>query len=442
MEISRNIQDVSAIKRLSAMNQHRSRSAAADAQEQNRRKPRSYRLLRRALRLILVGSAMVLVAGCATFSPRNVLPEASASRGELEGFHNIRFWGDAPARDIEAIVMADPQNADKRVAPGSRNHRPISNLLAISGGAEDGAFGAGLLVGWSETGTRPMFDLVTGVSSGALIAPFAFLGRERDDQLREIFTTYGRKDIYTYNVSGVLTGAALADDKPLSKLIEKYVDQAFLADIARERMKGRILLIGTTNLDAQRPVLWDMGRIAMSGNPEAIVLFRKILLASATLPGVFAPVRIQVRVGAQNFDELHVDGGVTRQVFLAPSVFAFVPPEQRAASRRLYVIRNGKIDPEYQSVDEKVLSVTQRSLSTLIKNQGIGDLYRIYAMTKRDGIDFNLASIPADFSASRAGPFDQKYMVSLFDRGHQLAADHFSWKKTPPGMELTAEARN
>jgi predicted acylesterase/phospholipase RssA len=428
MEISRNTQYVSVIKRLSAVNRHRSRSPAAAW------------LLRRGLRLILIGGVTVWVAGCASFAPRNVLPQASAGQLELEGFHNIRFWGDASERDIAAIVMADPSNAGRRSAPGV--HRPISNLLAISGGADDGAFGAGLLVGWSETGTRPSFDLVTGVSSGALIAPFAFLGRERDDQLREIFTKYGRKDIFTYNVSNVISGEALADDTPLAKLIEKYVDRGFLAEIARERIKGRILLIGTTNLDAQRPVLWDMGRIAMSDNPEAIALFRKILLASATLPGVFAPVRIQVRLGGRNYDELHVDGGVTRQVFVAPSVFAFVPPDQKPASRRLYVIRNGKIDPEWQPVNEKVLSVTQRSLSTLIKNQGIGDLYRIYTITRRDGIDFNLASIPADFSQSSDEPFDRKYMIALFDRGYQLALDHYSWKKIPPGMEVTAQAHD
>jgi hypothetical protein len=402
-------------------------------------------MLRRTFRIGLVGSAVFLTAGCASIAPRNVLPQASVSPVELEGFHNIRFWGDASARDIAAIVTADPPDVDKRPAPGSAIRRPISNLLAISGGAEDGAFGAGLLVGWSEAGTRPTFDLVTGVSSGALIAPFAFLGRERDNQLREIFTKYGRKDIFTYNVSGMLAGAALADDTPLSKLIEKYVDEAFVQEVARERRKGRILLIGTTNLDAQRPVLWDMGRIAMRNDREAITLFRKILLASATLPGIFAPVRIEVRVGEQNYDELHVDGGVTRQVFLAPSVFGLVPPDQKPgmlAKRRLYIIRNGKISPEWQSVDEKVLSVTQRSLSTLIKNQGIGDLYRIYAITKRDGIDFNLASIPADFSSVSDEPFDERYMVALFDRGYQLARDHYSWTKTPPGMELTAQVHN
>jgi predicted acylesterase/phospholipase RssA len=377
---------------------------------------------------------------------RNALPQASAGQLELEGFHNIRFWGDASAQDIHEIMMADAPKAGTPASLSVERHQQVSNLLAISGGAEDGAFGAGLLVGWSDAGTRPKFDLVTGVSSGALIAPFAFLGREHDNQLREIFTKYGRKDIFTYNVSGLLEGAALADDAPLARLIEKYVDATFLQEIAEERIKGRILLIGTTNLDTQRPVLWDMGRIAMSRNRDAINLFRKILLASATLPGVFPPVRIQVRVGGQNYDELHVDGGVTRQVFIAPSVFSFVGHDRNAgraaAKPKLFVIRNGKIDPEWQSVNDNVVSVTQRSISTLIKNQGIGDLYRIYSVTRRDGIDFNLASIPADFTDTSDEPFDQKYMIALFNRGYDLASHNYSWSKAPPGMELVTQAHN
>jgi predicted patatin/cPLA2 family phospholipase len=402
--------------------------------------------LRPALRLGLISSSIFLTAGCATMAPRNVLPQADASHIELAGFHHIRFWGDASAREIRAVMTADAPNAETRLAPGAERHRPLSNLLAISGGAEDGAFGAGLLVGWSDAGRRPVFDLVTGISSGALIAPFAFLGREHDNQLREIFTKYGRKDIFTYNVPGLLEGSALADDAPLARLIEKYVDAAFLQEIARERIRGRILLIGTTNLDTQRPVMWDMGRIAMSNNRDAIGLFRKILLASATLPGVFPPVRIQARVGDQNYDELHVDGGVTRQVFIAPSIFSLASYDQRsgrsATKPRLFVIRNGKIDPEWQSVNDNVLSITQRSISTLIKNQGIGDLYRIYSVTRRDGIDFNLASIPADFSDTSHEPFDQKYMIALFDRGYDLANHNYSWGKTPPGMELVTQARD
>ena len=401
-------------------------------------------MLRRTFRIGLVGSTVFMTAGCATIAPRNVLPQANAGQIELEGFHNIRFWGDASARDIQAIMRAELPKSEARLSSGIERHPPVSNLLAISGGAEDGAFGAGLLVGWSDAGTRPVFDLVTGVSSGALIAPFVFLGREHDGQLRDIFTKYGRKDIFTYTVHGLIEGSALADDSPLAKLIEKYVDEAFLQEIARARVKGRILLIGTTNLDTQRPVLWDMGQIAMSSDRDALGLFRKILLASATLPGVFPPVRIQVRVGGQSYDELHVDGGVTRQVFIAPSIFSFVSHDERpgrpATKPRLYVVRNGKIDPEWQSVSENVVSITQRSISTLIKNQGIGDLYRIYSITKRDGIDFNLASIPPDFNETSEEPFDQKYMVALFDRGYNLASHNYSWVKAPPGMELGPQA--
>jgi predicted acylesterase/phospholipase RssA len=400
--------------------------------------------VRRAFCAGLIGSMILLTSGCASLAPRNVLPQANAGQIELEGFHNIRFWGDASAREIQAIMMADTPKTETRPSRIER-HPPASNLLAISGGAENGAFGAGLLVGWSDAGTRPTFDLVTGVSSGALIAPFVFLGREHDGQLREIFTKYGRKDIFTYNVHGLIEGSALADDTPLAKLIEKYVDQALLQEVARERIKGRILLIGTTSLDTQRPVLWDMGRIAMSNNREALGLFRKILLASATLPGVFPPVRIQVRVGGQSYDELHVDGGVTRQVFIAPSIFSVVSHTQKGkpvASPHLYVIRNGKIDPEWQSVSENVVSITQRSISTLIKNQAIGDLYRIYSVTKDQGIEFNLASIPADFTQTSDEPFDQKYMTALFNRGYDLGHENYSWVKAPPGLELATQARN
>jgi predicted acylesterase/phospholipase RssA len=400
--------------------------------------------LPRSLAFASIGLAAALLGGCATIAPRNVVPQANAGQIELEGFQNIRFWGDASARDIQTMMMSDTPKTGARFSPGVEKHPAVSNLLAISGGAEDGAFGAGLLVGWSDAGTRPVFDLVTGVSSGALIAPFAFLGREHDNQMRELFTKYGRADIFTYNVPSLLEGSALVDDAPLARLIDKYVNDGFLQEIARERIKGRILLIGTTNLDTQRPVLWDMGRIAMSNNPNAAALFRKILLASATLPGVFPPVRIQVRVGGQNYDELHVDGGLTRQVFIAPSLFSFVSHDQKPgrAKPRLYVIRNGKIDPEWQSVSENVFSITQRSLSTLIKNQGIGDLYRIYSISRRDGIDFNLASIPPDFNDTSEEPFDQKYMIALFDRGYGLANQNYSWVKAPPGLESSAQAKN
>jgi predicted patatin/cPLA2 family phospholipase len=372
-------------------------------------------------------------------SARNALPEA-AVHVEPDGFHNIRYWGDETA--VDAAGLASNAAASAEPSETRRELGRDLNLLAISGGAEDGAFGAGLLAGWGDAGNRPAFDMVTGVSSGALIAPFVFLGREHDAQLREIFTKYGRKDIFAYNVPSLLQGSALVDDSPLFRLISKYIDADFLREVTRERSKGRVLLIGTTNLDAQRPVLWDMGHIAAGDSPEALDLFRKVLLASATLPGVFAPVRIKVRVAGNDYDELHVDGGVTRQVFIAPSILRLVSGHsgRKVADRsRLFVIRNGRIDPRWESVSENVLSVTQRSLSTLIKNQSIGDLYRIYSIAKLNGIEFNLASIPADFDLKTDEPFDQKYMTALFDRGYDMGNQGYPWVKSLPDLQTAGK---
>jgi predicted acylesterase/phospholipase RssA len=385
--------------------------------------------------LVLCFSAF-LVAGCAAITPRNALPEAAAAHVEPVGFRNIRYWGDEA---VLGAAVPDPglQGSAAESWRRSEGRRQL-NLVAISGGAENGAFGAGLLAGWGDAGNRPVFDLVTGVSSGALIAPFIFLGRDHDNQLREIFTKYGRKDIFTYNVPSLLEGSALVDASPLARLIEKYIDREFIREVASERSKGRVLLIGTTNLDAQRPVLWDMGRIAASDSPHAIELFRKVLLASAAVPGAFAPVRIKVRVGGKDYDELHVDGGVTRQVFIAPSTLHLVsgsPTRRTVSGARLFVIRNGRIDPQWEPVNADVLSITQRSLSTLIKNQGIGDLYRVYSIAKLNGVDFNLASIPADFDVQTDQPFDQTYMKALFDRGYAMGSRGYPWVKSPPELQ-------
>ena len=389
-----------------------------------------------SLLLRLAGlTAVLLFAGCAAIAPRSALPEANAALVEPEGFHNIRYWGDEAALDATSFAPRQHDlTLESHIRGGSR--QPLS-LLAISGGAEDGAFGAGLLAGWGDAGNRPDFDLVTGVSSGALIAPFIFLGRTHDDQLRELFTRYGREDIFAYNVPSLLKGAALVDDSPLSHLIAKYIDAAFVREVAREREKGKLLLIGTTDLDAQRPVLWDMGRIAAVETPEALELFRKVLLASATLPGVFAPVRIKVRVSGKDFDELHVDGGVTRQVFFAPSILHLIsgnPTRKPLNGARLYVIRNGRINPQWESVSDNLVSITQRSLSTLIKNQSIGDLYRIYSIANANGIQFNLASVPADFDFPTDTLFDQKYMTALFDRGYAMGSHGYPWVTSLPGL--------
>jgi predicted acylesterase/phospholipase RssA len=392
------------------------------------------------LRLAAVLVVALSGAGCATINARDVVPQRLADEAELAGMPDIRSWGDASAAPLMISLQHSPKAHALSRARGAEGQRPPFNILAISGGGEDGAFGAGLLVGWSDAGTRPDFDVVTGVSAGALTAPFVYLGRSRDADLKKVFTGYTRSEIYDPGIMPLLGGSGLVDSSPLQGLIASYVDERFLRDIAAERRRGRILLIGTTNLDAQRPVLWDMGRIAMSGHPQALSLFRKVLLASASIPGVFPPVLIKVRAQGRDFQELHVDGGVTQQVFVPslPRAASDLDVPARRSARRMFIIRNGKIGPEWEAIEAGVFSISRRSVSTLIKNQGIGDLYRIYAKAQADGIDFNLAAIPSELGVKWTKSFDLSYMHALYDEGYRAGVGGYRWIKTPPGLAKAA----
>jgi len=387
------------------------------------------------------------LAGCATVPDRVAVPALLSANATVPGLADVRVWGDA--HFSHALLQAElprlkaKYQAREAAQPKGATQPPVSNLLALSGGADDGAFGAGLLVGWSEQGSRPEFDLVTGISAGALIAPFAFLGREHDRELAGLFTSYSADQIYQANVlSGLFGGNALADSAPLASLIEHYVDSRFLRAVAAERAKGRFLLVGTTNLDAQRPVYWDMGKIAEKGDARALNLFRKVLLASASIPGVFPPVLVEVEAGGHLYQEMHVDGGTTREVFFTIADFRFNEIDKaigRKLQRRLWIIRNGKIEPEYRAMPEATLAIAQRSLETLTKSRGIGDLVRMYARAKADQIDYNLAAIPADFDAPHPRPFDRAYMQALYTRGLTMGRAGYPWAKAPP--EIIVEAR-
>jgi predicted patatin/cPLA2 family phospholipase len=306
--------------------------------------------------------------------------------------------------------------------------RPQISFLAVSGGGSDGAFGAGLLVGWTARGDRPEFDIVTGVSTGALTAPFAFLGPRHDGALKEVYTKYSTDELVTKQpIRGLLGGEALANNAPLARVIASYVNEGFLQEVAHEHAPGRRLLIGTTNLDAQRPVIWDMGRIASS--PHALELFRSVLLASAAIPGVFPPVFIKVQADGQAREEMHVDGGTTNQVFLLPTQIT-----TGGIDAKLYIIRNGRLDPEFKVVKASTLAIAGRSISTLIKTQGIGDLYQMYEFARRNRIEYDLAYIPGDFPDTSKESFDTVYMSRLFDLGFQLGQGGHPWTKSPPRL--------
>lgn len=378
---------------------------------------------------------IVLTQGCASVPPRNPIPPEAGTVAKIPGIPYARFWGDEAPPYAKAWFAASDAEVRQRYPDiyGKEHY-----YLAISGGGENGAFGAGLLVGWSEAGTRPQFTMVTGISTGALTAPFAFLGSEYDQQLKEVYTTYTTKDLVTERgtLEG-LTGDAMADTAPLRLLIEKYFNDEVLTAIAAEHRKGRTLSVGTTNLDAQRPVIWNIGRIAASGASNAKELIHDIILASASIPVAFPPVMIEVEANGQRYDEMHVDGGGASQVFLYPLGIDWARVEKKLAVKgipQVYMIRNSKLDPKWKTIDRKLAPIASRTIDSLIRTQGIGDMYRIYLGAKRDGLDYHLAYIPADFDEEQKEVFDPEYMGKLFDRGYAMAKQGYPWKTKPPGM--------
>jgi hypothetical protein len=388
----------------------------------------------RVVSLLLV---IQLVSACAALERQPAVPANLTEQATVLGIPNARFWPDTqgPALVQEAGAALARERAAQAGA-GPNGALPPANFLAVSGGSDNGAFAAGLLVGWSDSGTRPSFKLVTGISTGALVAPFAFLGPAYDRQLRAVYTGIGPENVYEQR--GLLSAVfneSLADTARLFLLISRYANADMLTAIANEYKKGRLLLIGTTNLDEQRPVIWNIGAIAASGRPEALDLVRKILLASAAVPGVFPPVLIDVEAGGRHYQEMHVDGGAVAQTFLyPPQIGRLVNLRQGplARERHAYVIRCGRLDPEWASVDRRLLTITGRAISTMIHYSGYNDILRIYSTAEHDGVDYNLAYIGPDFTVEHRVDFDPAYMKALFDYGYQKAVHDYLWHKAPP----------
>jgi predicted patatin/cPLA2 family phospholipase len=380
------------------------------------------------------------IAGYTNMGRLDAVPVEAKDNTTVLGMDHIRYWGGQVSRDMasDAVEAYERELADHR-ASNTAGDLPPAAFLAISGGGENGAYGAGLLVGWTEAGTRPNFKLVAGISTGAMIAPFAFLGAAYDQQLQEIYTTLSAKDVLQpRGFLRVLLQDAFADSAPLRRTVAKHFDQAMVDAIAAEDAKGRILLVGTTNLDARRPIIWNITKIAASRSPRALELIHDILIASAAIPGAFPPVMIDVEVNGESYQEMHVDGGVSAQVFVYPPALskwtARFSGEHLERQRRIFIIRNARLDEDWARVERSTFSVLQRAVASLIHTQGMGDLYRIYLAAQRDHIDFNLASIPESFTMRRNGPFDTAYMRQLFALGHEHAVKGYPWAKVPPGF--------
>jgi predicted acylesterase/phospholipase RssA len=388
--------------------------------------------------LVVLGvlTVAVLAAGVLAYrglqSPRR-LPAVQTMRAEVPGIPGVRYWVGLDIEPFVRDVLAARERESQGLEAGSELARGA--LLAVSGGGDKGAFGAGLLCGWTESGRRPEFKAVTGISTGALIAPFAFAGPDYDDVLRSVYTSLGPEDVARKrNILAAITNDGMADNRPLWDQISRYADEKLLAKIAQEHARGRILLVGTTNLDARQPMIWNMGKIAASGAPGALDLFRSILLASAAIPGAFPPTMIRVEVDGKPYEEMH-DGGASAQVFLYPPRMRAVAATIGVQLNRafdLYVIRNSFLSPSYAPVDRRTINIAGPAIGSLIHTQGFGDLFRIYLTAQQDGLDFNLAYIDDDFTVEHKMDFDTEFMKALFDYGYRQGRDGYPWKKTPP----------
>ncbi|RYC31078.1 alpha/beta hydrolase [Lichenibacterium minor] len=370
-------------------------------------------------RKLLAALALSSFLGACALTPREPFTAAEQAAAAVPGFGPVRAWGDAPARDLARAVLGPIPSHDV-------------NVLALSGGGAGGAFAAGLLDGWTRRGTRPSFDVVTGVSTGALIAPFAFLGSAYDATLARLYTGDGAGGVAEpANLIAIATGDGLLDSGPLRRMVDSYVTPEFLARVAAEHRRGRRLLVVSTNLDAQRPVVWDMGAIAASPNPEAAALFRDVLVASASVPAVFPPVMIAAAAGGRAIREMHVDGVATAQIFIRPDMIAAAAPRRRV---HVWAVVNNTLPPEFAVTAKGTLPIAYRSLSTVFKAQAAAEVTAASETARRLGQDFELAYIDRAVPFDPAAPFGASYMDKAFAIGTGEAADGSVWHRDLAGL--------
>jgi predicted acylesterase/phospholipase RssA len=321
-----------------------------------------------------------------------------------------RFWADSPLDFNKALPPK----------PGP--------WLALSSGGADGAFGAGLLNGLSASGRRPDFSVVTGVSTGALMAPFVFAGPRYDNALRDAYTKITAADVFEIGA----TPESFLNTWPLRDFIAKEITPALLADIAAQYRAGRRLFVITTDLDAERPVAWNMGAIAAHGGKQAADLFRAVLLASCSVPGAFPPVLIDVESNGKRFAEMHVDGGVGGQFFVAPAALMAPNASYRLPASELYIIVDSGLHRDFQVVERSTEMILGQSVDMAVKVDTRLMLDRAYVVAKRSGVGFHVATIPPSFDAPSRGAFDPKYMVTLFQTGFDLGKSPSPFSAEPP----------
>lgn len=370
-------------------------------------------------RLGLVLAICAGIAGCAGPQPRIPYTAAEASVAQPPGYQHIRIWLDAKGSIAPDFA---PQ-----LKPGES-----ARYLALSGGGGNGAYGAGVLNGWTRSGTRPTFSAVSGVSTGALMAPFAFLGPAYDATLQDIYTGGEAETLVaTPDLARAAFGSSLFGGSRLLGLVSHYVTPDIVAAIAREHAAGRRLYVVTTNIDSKRGVVWNIGAIAASGRPDSIDLIRKVLAASASVPLAFAPQLIEVTADGHDFQEMHADGNVTTSVFTLPLKYLAGQYRTGLDGGAIYILMNTEIEPRFSVVERSTLPIVAASIDTLTTQKAEEDLATIYAYAKTNRVDFNLTSIDPAIDKSGLGSFDTAYMRRLYDAGVETGSSGHFWRKSP-----------
>jgi hypothetical protein len=333
--------------------------------------------------------------------------------------------------------------ADRMFPPRpQRNGKPV-DILAVSGGAAGGAFGAGLLAGLSRTGRRPCFELVTGVSTGALIAPFAFLGPAWDGRLVEAYT--GGRAAALFDMRKTLPGAeaGLFRARALDALIAPFVDADLLRAVAAAHAGGRRLFVATTDLDRQQACLWDMGRIARLGvdgdTGAALTLFRTVLAASASLPGLFPPRLINCDSAEQPCQEMHADGGLAAPLFLLPDALVGWPDiARRLPGARVHLLINTPLEAAPRATPGNIPAILVRSFETILRYSYLQAVGTTQAFCAGANLQLGVASMSGDGDPLNLVSFDTANMREMFAAGLARGSGPNPWgfAELPPGPAI------